>query len=58
MLEVNAARLYGFDLERLRAVGDLVGPTVAEVATPLPVEEYPAGSTCNAFDRHQVLRSW
>jgi len=58
MLEVNAANLYGFDLESLRAVGDLVGPTVAEVATPLPVEEYPAGSTCNAFDRHQVLRSW
>jgi predicted TIM-barrel fold metal-dependent hydrolase len=58
MLESNAADLYGFDLEGLRAVGDVIGPTVAEVAVPLPVEEYPADSTCNAFDRHQVLRSW
>jgi predicted TIM-barrel fold metal-dependent hydrolase len=58
MLESNAAALYGFDLDRLRAVGDVIGPTVAEVATPLPVEEYPTDSTCNAFDRHQVLRSW
>ncbi|MGO8872875.1 MAG: amidohydrolase family protein [Acidimicrobiales bacterium] len=58
MLESNAAALYGFDLETLRPTGDAVGPTVAEVATPLPVEEYPTHSTCNAFDRHQVLRSW
>jgi len=35
-----------------------IGPTVAEVATPLEVEDYPLDSTCNAFDRHQVLRSW
>ena len=58
MLETNAAALYGFDLPALRKVGDVIGPTVAEVATPLPVEEYPTDSTCNAFDRHQVLRSW
>ena len=58
MLESNAAALYGFDLEGLRAVGDVIGPTVAQVATPLPVGEYPTDSTCNAFDRHQVLRSW
>jgi predicted TIM-barrel fold metal-dependent hydrolase len=58
MVEVNAARLYGFDLEALRPIGSEIGPTVAEVATPLAVEEYPTGSTCNAFDRHQVLRSW
>jgi hypothetical protein len=36
----------------------MIGPTVAEVASPLTVDEYPVGSTCNAFDRHQVLRSW
>jgi hypothetical protein len=24
----------------------------------LAVEDYPTDSTCNAFDRHQVLRSW
>ncbi len=58
MVEINAAERYGFDLDALRAIGAEIGPTVAEVATPLPVDEYPAGSTCNAFDRHQVLRSW
>ena len=42
----------------LRKIGDAIGPTVAEVATLLPVEDYPVDSTCNAFDRHQVLRSW
>ena len=34
MLEDNVARVYGFDLEALRPVGDRIGPTVAEVATP------------------------
>ncbi len=58
MVEVNAAGRYGFDLDALRLIGQQIGPTVAEVATPLPVDEYPRGSTCNAFDRHQVLRSW
>jgi predicted TIM-barrel fold metal-dependent hydrolase len=58
MLEDNVARVYGFDLEALRAVGNRIGPTVAEVATPLAVDDYPTDSTCNAFDRHQVLRSW
>ncbi|MGH9030313.1 MAG: amidohydrolase family protein [Acidimicrobiales bacterium] len=57
MLESNAASLYGFDLEALRSIGDKIGPTVAQVASPLAVDEYPV-STCNAFDRHQVLRSW
>ncbi len=58
MVETNAAARYGFDLEVLRTIGATIGPTVAEVATPLPVEDYPTDSTCNAFDRHQVLRSW
>ena len=58
MVEVNAADRYGFDLDALRLIGQGIGPTVAEVATPLPVDEYPRDSTCNAFDRHQVLRSW
>jgi len=48
----------GFDLEALRVIGDRIGPTVADVATPLAVEDYPTDSTCNAFDRHQVLRAW
>ncbi len=58
MVEVNAADRYGFDLDALRSIGRRIGPTVAEVATPLAVEDYPADSTCNAFDPHQVLRSW
>ena len=58
MLEDNVARIYGFDLEALRAIGNRIGPTVAEVASPLAVDDYPTDSTCNAFDRHQVLRSW
>jgi hypothetical protein len=58
MLEDNVASVYGFDLEALRPVGDRIGPTVADVATPLDVADYPTNSTCNAFDRHQVLRSW
>jgi predicted TIM-barrel fold metal-dependent hydrolase len=58
MVEDTVANVYGFDLEALRPVGDRIGPTVAEVATPLEVDQYPTNSTCNAFDRHQVLRSW
>ena len=58
MVEDTVATVYGFDLETLGPVGDRIGPTVAEVATPLAVEDYPTDSTCNAFDRHQVLRSW
>jgi hypothetical protein len=58
MLESNAADLYGFDLAALRKIGDVIGPTVSEVATPLHVDDYPTDSTCNAFDRRQVLRSW
>ena len=31
----NAAELYGFDLDKLAPLAEKVGPTVAEVATPL-----------------------
>jgi predicted TIM-barrel fold metal-dependent hydrolase len=58
MLEDNAAAFYGFDLDGLRPIGDRIGPTVAEVAVPLDPADYPAGATCNTFDRAQVLRSW
>jgi predicted TIM-barrel fold metal-dependent hydrolase len=36
----NAAGLYGFDLDALAPIAERVGPTVAEVATPL--DELPA----------------
>lgn len=58
MVETNAANFYGFDLDALREIGDRVGPSVEDVSRPLPPEEYPADSTCNAFDRAQVLRAW
>jgi len=31
----NAAALYGFDLDTLAPIAERVGPTVAEVASPL-----------------------
>ena len=58
MLETNAAAVYGFDLAALRAIGDRIGPTVADVQIPLDPNDYPADSTCNAFDREQVIKAW
>lgn len=58
MVETNAARLYGFDLDALRPLGDKIGPSVEEVARPLAAADYPADSTCNAFDTAQVIRAW
>jgi predicted TIM-barrel fold metal-dependent hydrolase len=59
MVETNAARLYGFDLDALRPLADRVGPTVEEVARPLPPDEFPPNTGCAAFDKVAVpLRSW
>jgi len=58
MVETNAAAFYGFDLDQLRVLGDKIGPTVEEVRQSLIPDNYPADSTCNAFDKAQVLRSW
>ncbi|TML86055.1 MAG: amidohydrolase [Actinobacteria bacterium] len=58
MVETNAARFYGFDLDRLRPIGGRIGPTVEEVRRTLPVEDYPADSTCNAFERELAIKSW
>jgi predicted TIM-barrel fold metal-dependent hydrolase len=45
----NAAELYRFDLDALAPLVDRIGPTVAEVATPL--ERVPDGGLkCPAFD--------
>src|SRR5205085_2916999 len=56
MVETNAARFYGFDLDRLRPIGARIGPRVEEVRRSLPVEEYPADSTCNAFERELAIK--
>jgi predicted TIM-barrel fold metal-dependent hydrolase len=44
MTSINAARVYGFDLDALQKVADRVGPTVEEMATPVAPEELPARS--------------
>jgi predicted TIM-barrel fold metal-dependent hydrolase len=58
MVEANAARFYGFSLDRLRPLGDRIGPTVAEVGRPLDPDDYPVDSTCNAFERGLAIKSW
>ena len=58
MVGENAARFYGFDLAGLRPIGDRIGPPVDDVARPLSPEQYPPGSTCNAFERESVLKAW
>jgi len=45
----NVARVYDFDLDALRPVGDRVGPRVDEVRVPL--ETVPADSASPAFTR-------
>jgi predicted TIM-barrel fold metal-dependent hydrolase len=59
MVETNAARLYGFDLDALRPLADRVGPTVDEVSRPISPDEYPPNTGCAAFDKVAVpQRSW
>jgi len=58
MIETNAAAFFRFDLDALRPLADRIGPSVDEVAQPLAPDDYPTASTCNAFDKAQVLRSW
>ena len=58
MVESTAAAVYGFDLAALRPIGDRVGPLVSDVARPLGPDDWPTKTTCNAFDRTQILRSW
>ena len=38
----TAARVYGFDEVALRPLVDHVGPTVDELLTPLPADEFAA----------------
>ena len=51
MLGGNAAALYGFDLDALRAASRArIGPAVGEVARPLSPADFPEGSQkCPAF---------
>jgi hypothetical protein len=58
MVTTNAARFYGFDVDRLEPIGRRVGPQPIEVAQPLAPDQYPPGSTCNAFEVVQTARAW
>ncbi|MCU1363839.1 MAG: amidohydrolase [Acidimicrobiaceae bacterium] len=52
MLTTTAADLYGFDLEVLRPIADRIGPTLAQISTPLGRDEapqYPEDTRCVAF---------
>ena len=52
LLAKRAARIYKFDLDRLQAVAERVGPSVEELKTPLPPEarpKYPEETCCTVF---------
>lgn len=44
MLSDNAARVYGFDLAPLDKIAAQVGPSIDEVAVPLPEGDVPSGA--------------
>ncbi|WP_030684202.1 amidohydrolase family protein [Streptomyces sp. NRRL B-1347] len=56
MVGGNAARVYGFDVERLDALAAEVGPTAAELAEPL--KEPPADATSPVFAPGGSVRVW
>jgi hypothetical protein len=56
MVGGNAAELYGFDLTLLEQLADRHGPTVEEIAQPLPAEEIPDEALrCPAFAAARFL---
>ena len=58
MLGKTAADVYGFDWHRLSTIAATIGPTHAEVHQPITPAEWPAGSTCGAFDADAIVRAW
>ena len=51
VLGENAAALYKFDVDALRAQADQYGPTPLQLDTPLPRNEIPRDSTCYLFQQ-------
>ena len=50
MLALNAAKLYGFDLEQLGPLAARFGPTKAEIAAPIALSDIPnAAQKCPGF---------
>lgn len=56
MVGGNAARVYGFDLDRLGEIAARVGPTVQELDEPL--KEAPADATSPVFAPGGSVRIW
>jgi hypothetical protein len=46
MTSINAANVYGFDLDFVQTVADKIGPTPEEIATPVSPAELPKVSSC------------
>jgi hypothetical protein len=44
MTSLSAAEVYGCDLDALQVIGDRIGPSVQEVATPVSPDELPKES--------------
>jgi hypothetical protein len=44
MTSTNAAKVYGFDLDKLQVIADEIGPTVEEIATPATRADLPPSS--------------
>jgi hypothetical protein len=58
MVGGNAANVYSFDLDLLRAVARAIdAPTVSEVRIPLPVDAIPPDTSLKAFEEGPV-RVW
>ncbi len=56
MVGLNAARVYGFDLELLAPIAARVGPTKAEIAEPLAPADLPKeAQKCPAFAAHNQV---
>jgi len=49
MVGLSAAQLYGMDLEFLQSIADRIGPTVDDVARPVPTDEIPRNHFNMAF---------
>ena len=51
ILGLNAAELYGFDLQALAPLVERIGPRPEEIAVPLAEHEFPKATHTNAFRR-------
>jgi hypothetical protein len=58
MTSLNAARVYGLDLDKLQKIADKIGPTVTQIATSVEPSELPNASlghtVSEAIARHRA----